>query len=369
MSPVIFTEHKSNNGKTVVQVTLNSKKSLNALTLEMIEVLAPKLKAWEDDDSVACVVLDGAGDKAFCAGGDIRKLYMGMIGEGEPGFCETFFTEEYQLDYAIHRFSKPLVCWGNGIVMGGGLGLMSGANYRVVTESSRIAMPEVSIGLYPDVGGTWFLNRMPGRVGLFLGLTASALNAADARYVGLGDRFISHDKKALMLEMLRANEWGEGLEALHHGVNTVLRSLEQESIAALPKSQVLAHFDQINALMDHFELADIVDSILALKTEDRWLQKAQAVVRGGSPAAMAIIFKQLKRGRHLSLREVFVSELDLSVNCTRAGEMAEGIRALLIDKDGQPDWRFKSLAEVDEQWVDALFVSPWQGRPHPLAAL
>ncbi|MCW8886853.1 MAG: enoyl-CoA hydratase/isomerase family protein [Motiliproteus sp.] len=367
MSAIIFTEHAANNGKKIIQATLNSEKSLNALTLEMIEILAPKMKEWETDDSVAAIVLDGAGDKAFCAGGDIRNLYMGMTGDGEAGFCEKFFTEEYQLDYAIHCFKKPFICWGNGIVMGGGLGLMSGANYRVVTESSRIAMPEVSIGLYPDVGGTWFLNRMPGRVGLFLGLTASALNAADARYVGLGDRFVKHEKKALMIELLRGCQWGENLEGLHHGVNTVLRQLEQESIEDLPESQVIAHFDQINSLMDHYELKDIVATILELETDDRWLQKAQAAVKGGSPAAMAMIFQQLKRGRHLSLKEVFISEWDLSVNCTRAGEFAEGVRALLIDKCGNPDWRFKSLEEVDQNWVDQLFVAASKDQANPLA--
>ncbi|WP_210396930.1 enoyl-CoA hydratase/isomerase family protein [Motiliproteus sediminis] len=364
MTAVLFNEFLARNGKRIIQATLNSEKSLNALTLEMIRQLTPKLAEWEQDDSVAAVILDGAGSKAFCAGGDIRNLYLGMVGEGEAGFCETFFTEEYRLDYAIHTFAKPFIVWGSGIVMGGGLGLMAGANYRVVTETSRIAMPEVSIGLYPDVGGTWFLNHMPGRVGLFLGLTASQLNAADCRYVGLGDRFIHSSHKEALIELLRGHDWGEGLSELHHGVNTVLRALEQQSMAVLPESNVLTHFDQIAALMDHYELADIVDAILALESDDRWLQKAQAAVRHGSPAAMAIIFKQLRRGKHLSLLQVFESELDLSVNCTRAGEMAEGVRALLIDKDGKPGWRFKSLAEVDHDWIDALFVSPWpSGRP------
>jgi len=377
MSAVLFTEHPAGNGKKIIQATLNSEKSLNALTLEMIRLLAPKLPEWQADPSVAAVILDGAGEKAFCAGGDIVNLYKGMVGEtavaqGEAGFCETFFIEEYQLDHAIHCFSKPLIVWGSGIVMGGGLGLMAGANYRVVTETSRIAMPEVSIGLYPDVGGTWFLNRMPGRVGLFLGLTASALNAADCRYVGLGDRFIQSDKRALMLEQLQAVAWGDQLESLHHGVNSVLRDLEQQSLNALPslqpESQVLKHFDQINGLMDHYDLADIVNALLTLETDDCWLQRAQGAVKNGSPAAMALIFAQIKRGKHLSLKEVFQAELDLSVNCSTAGEFAEGVRALLIDKDGSPNWRFKSLAEVDANWIEALFVSPWP-QQHPLADL
>tara|TARA_R110001583_G_scaffold78261_3_gene212280 strand:- start:848 stop:1981 length:1134 start_codon:yes stop_codon:yes gene_type:complete len=377
MSAVLFTEHPAGNGKKIIRARLNSEKSLNALTLEMIRLLAPKLPEWQDDPCVAAVILDGAGEKAFCAGGDIVNLYKGMVGEtpvaeGERGFCETFFIEEYQLDHAIHCFSKPLIVWGSGIVMGGGLGLMAGANYRVVTESSRIAMPEVSIGLYPDVGGTWFLNRMPGRVGLFLGLTASAMNAADCRYAGLADRFIQSDKRAQMIELLQAVAWGDQLEALHHGVNTVLRQLEQESLAAQPplqpESQLLKHFDQINALMDHYALGDIVNALLSLETDDRWLQRAQAAVRSGSPAAMALIFAQIKRGKHLSLKEVFQAELDLSVNCAKAGEFTEGVRALLIDKDGKPDWRFKSLDEVDAAWIEALFVTPWP-QQHPLAAL
>ena len=325
-------------------------------------------REWENDDSVAAVILDGSGDKAFCAGGDIVNLYKGMSDTERAGFCETFFTEEYRLDHAIHCFSKPLIVWGGGIVMGGGLGLMAGANYRVVTETSRIAMPEVSIGLYPDVGGSWFLNRMPGRIGLFLGLTASGMNAADCRYVGLADRFVSSDKRNQLIERLQAVEWGDGLEELHHGVNTVLRALEQDSMAALPESQVLKHFDQINALMDHYELDDIVAAILALETDDRWLQKAQGAVKGGSPAAMVMIFNQLKRTQHLSLKEVFQAELNLSINCSQAGEFQEGVRALLIDKDGKPDWRFKSLAEVDPSWIDAMFESPWSGQ-HPLADL
>jgi enoyl-CoA hydratase/carnithine racemase len=246
---------------------------------------------------------------------------------------------------------------------------MAGANYRVVTETCRVAMPEVSIGLYPDVGGTWFLNRMPGRIGLFLGLTATALNGADCRYLGLADRFVQGDKRALLIEQLQAVEWGSGLSDYHHGVNTVLRQLEQDSQAVKPESQVLNHFDQINALMDHYELEDIVASICELETDDKWLAKAQKALRHGSPAAIAMIFAQFNAGKHLSLKEVFQAELSLSVNCAEAGEFTEGVRALLIDKDGKPDWRFKSLAEVDHGWIDGLLAPRWSEQQHPLGAL
>jgi enoyl-CoA hydratase/carnithine racemase len=149
----------------------------------------------------------------------------------------------------------------------------------------------------------------------------------------------------------------------------VLRQLEQDSLEAMPESQVLKHFDALNALMDHYALIDIVEGVLALETDDRWLQRAQSALKGGSPAAMAMIFAQIQRSRHLSLKQVFQAELDLSVNCSSAGEFAEGVRALLIDKDGKPDWKFKSLAEVDGDWIAALFESPWPADEHPLAAL
>lgn len=368
MSAVLFSEHETANDKKIVCATLNSEKSLNALTLEMIRLLASKLPEWQADPTVVAVILDGAGEKAFCAGGDIRALYMGMTGKGEEGFCESFFIEEYQLDYAIHCFNKPLITWGSGIVMGGGLGLMAGANYRVVTETSRISMPEVSIGFYPDVGGTWFLNRMPGPFGLFLGITASTMNAADCRYVGLADYFVQSNKRGLMLKMLLEVQWGEGLKELHQGVNTVLGKLEKESLSAQPKSQLLQHFNQINVLMNHYDLSDIVNAILRLESDDCWLQQAKTVVKNGSPAAMAMIFSQLKRGRHLSLKQVFQTELNLSVNCVRSGEFAEGVRALLIDKDGKPRWKFKRLSEVNSDWIEALFESPWRGE-HPLSGL
>lgn len=364
MSALKVTRHPAGNGKCILQATLDAEKSLNALTLEMIRDLAPLLADAQEDDQVAAILLDGAGHKAFCAGGDIRNIYKGMTGEGEPGFCETFFTEEYRLDYAIHTSRKPVIVWGGGIVMGGGLGLMAGASHRVVTESSKIAMPEVSIGLYPDVGGTWFLNRMPGKIGLFLGLTASQLNATDCRYLGLADRFLLNSQRELLLERLCAHAWGAELGELHHGVSTLVRGLERDAMEHQPESQVFRHFHLINELMDHYRLEDQVGALLDLDTQDRWLQKAQAAARHGSPASMVIIRQQLERGRHFSLREVFESELDLSVNCTRAGEMAEGVRALLIDKDGKPDWTFKHIRDVAPDWVARLFESPWpDGRP------
>nr|MBL0709515.1 enoyl-CoA hydratase/isomerase family protein [Colwellia sp.] len=164
MSQVVtFQELDCNNGKKIAVATLNSPRSLNALSGNMIDLLYPQLKIWQSQTNIVAVFLKGEGDKAVCAGGDIEHMYDDMKaskGEFSPGI-EEYFTKEYQLDYLIHPFNKPFIVWGNGIVMGGGLGMMAGGSHRVVTENSRIAMPEVSIGLYPDVGGSYFLNRMP----------------------------------------------------------------------------------------------------------------------------------------------------------------------------------------------------------------
>src|SRR5690625_3226254 len=184
---VIFDELPTPDGGRIGIARLNSPKSLNALSLEMARQLDAKLQAWAVDSSVVAVWLEGVGDRAFCAGGDVVALYRSIVEEeerrtaaGETRFDETYFTIEYQLDYRIHTYPKPILVWGNGIVMGGGMGLMVGASRRLVTETTLLAMPEVTIGLYPDIGASWFLNKMPLGIGAYLGLTGAQLNARDA---------------------------------------------------------------------------------------------------------------------------------------------------------------------------------------------
>ncbi len=180
MSSVLFTEHATQDGHVIAEVKLNAERSLNALTLEMCEEMLPRLRDWATDERVVAVLLDSAGEKAFCAGGDVVNLYKTITGEGDPSFPERFFETEYRLDFLLHTYPKPVICWGNGIVMGGGMGLLSASSHRIVTETSRLAMPEVTIGLYPDVGASWFLNRLPNGAGRFLAMTGCQINAPDA---------------------------------------------------------------------------------------------------------------------------------------------------------------------------------------------
>lgn len=363
-SPVLFETLPSRNGKKIAVATLNSEKSLNSLSLAMIDLLQPQLTQWENDDSIACVVLRGSGDKAFCAGGDVVQLYNSACAQDSA--AATFFEREYRLDYHIHVYKKPLIVWGNGIVMGGGLGLMSGASHRIVTATSRIAMPEITIGLYPDVGGTWFLNHAPGRTGLFLALTGASINAADALFLGMADRFVAHEKYADVIAELAATTWGSDA-AQHSGqVSHVLRALEVQSGAQLPASVVREHYDLIQQLCDGDNIEAIVANILAWSGEDKWLSKAAKTLANGCPTTIYLVDEQFKRGRHLSLREVFQLELILSINCTRYVNFREGVRALLIEKDNAPKFEPAKLSDVKPEFVAAHFVAPWGNAANPL---
>lgn len=355
-SSVIFEERAAAGGKKIGIARLNQPKSLNALSLAMIRLLTPQLERWSDDDTIAAVWLEGSGDRAFCAGGDVVFLYEAMVAQGENGKLQdavAFFTEEYALDHLLHRFPKPVIVWGNGIVMGGGLGLMAAGSHRVATESARIAMPEVTIGLYPDVGGSWFLSRMPGRTGLFIGLTGIHLNAQDARFVGLADRCIHHKQHDAILEALCADE--QLAEAADSCIHRHLKEAEANSTAAMPESVIRDQFDTIQNLTDGATIADVVANITDYSGDHPALTRAAQTLAAGSPTSIALIWRQFHDCKHFSLTEVFAAELKLSTRCLEKGELAEGVRALLIDKDKQPRWRYASLDSLEPAWIDSFY--------------
>ncbi len=368
--PVLFEERAAGRGKKLAIATLNAEKSLNSLTLEMIDLLQEKFTAWEKDQNIACVLLQGAGDKAFCAGGDVVALHRGSAAYGEAlpdNSARDFFAREYILDHHIHVYRKPVVLWGNGIVMGGGLGLMSGASHRVVTESTRMAMPEITIGLFPDVGGTWFLNHAPGRTGLFLGLTGANINAADAKFVGLADRFVTHDRRDAVIEALCNAEWQDNADSNRGLVTHLLRDFEKASRDQQPQGNVYEHLDWINDITDGDDIVQIVEQITAYDGDDKWLARAAKTLAGGCPVTPHLVQLQMSRGKHMSLADVFRMELILAANCAARGHFKEGVRALLIDKDQEPKWIPSNVAEVSAEEIAAFTEEPWD--EHPLAHL
>ncbi|MEY8215246.1 MAG: enoyl-CoA hydratase/isomerase family protein [Colwellia sp.] len=368
---VNFQEIESANGKKIAVITLNFPKSLNALSVEIISLIYPMLKKWQTQDDIVAVFLQGEGEKAFCAGGDIVYMYNDIIadkGNFSPN-VEKYFAIEYELDYFIHTFNKPFIVWGSGIVMGGGLGLMVGGSHRVVTESSRIAMPEISIGLYPDVGGSYFLNRMPNKCGMFLGLTGASINAADAKYCHLADYFVTSDSKNSLIEQLTQLDWQDSIELNHDKLSSLLTGFESDSISQLPESKLIEHEALIEQVTRCDNLKAIVDEILAVETDDKWFIRAQKSLKKGSPLSASLTFKQIQYGASLSLADCFRMELNLSVKAGKFGEFSEGIRALLIDKDNSPKWHFPSVESVDKKVVDWFFESKWSQEEHPLVNL
>ncbi len=361
MSSVLINSHATADGHRVMEVVLNAERSLNALSQEMIEQLSPQLDLWAKADDICAVILRGAGEKAFCAGGDVVSLHN-QIKDGDLGAPRRYFEAEYRLDYQLHMFPKPIICWADGIVMGGGMGLMNGCSHRVVTERSHLAMPEVTIGLFPDVGASWFLNRLPGRLGLFLALTGNPVNAADALYLGLADRFVTNDRYQDLLTLLMEASWDK-LSA-DTVVSTVLRGLETDAEVQMnPHSPVQDHFDLIQDITDQPDIPALVEALLAAETNDKWMERAQKAVGQGSPLSLFIIERQLRSCRYLSLRECFAAELNLAVQCGLHREFPEGVRALLVDKDRTPAWTFQSVGEVDPDAVDKFFIPLWDENP------
>ncbi|MGB2741316.1 MAG: enoyl-CoA hydratase/isomerase family protein [Cognaticolwellia sp.] len=371
MSVVLFKELVTNNDKKIAIAELNSPKSLNALSLEMMTLLITQLTLWQDDDDVVMVILQGAGDKAFCAGGDVVSLYHTLTEQRKTvqpneefvvldettireSLAYEFFTKEYYLDQFIHEYSKPIMVWGDGYVIGGGIGLFSGASHRVVTEKTLLAMPEITIGLYPDVGASWFLNKAPSNIGLFLGLTGAIFNAADAQYIGLADVIVNSVDEQAILDRLITLPWQNKTE------NAALLSEVLAEYSANCKTKIISNVKSNEALISDLtsydNCADIHHAIINEEFDDKWLQSAQKKLKNGSPLSAALIYQQLKSSKGFTLAECFASELNLSLRCCQYPEFSEGVRALLVDKDKTPNWRYQNINCVPEDRVDWFFT-------------
>ena len=302
----------------IATVTLNRPSVLNALSFGMLEELTERLDAWEDDASVSSIVFRGAGDRAFCAGGDIRALYA-EIKSGRPPL--RYFEVEYALDRRIHEYPKPIAALIDGIVMGGGMGISQGARHRLVGDRTRMAMPETAIGLFPDVGGSYFLSRCPGKLGLYLGLAGPTIGAADAIYCKLADSYADRRKPPAESDLERLRP----------------------------------------AIDEHFSKASVAGIVESLGSETRepwrdWAHVTRESLLRRSPMMLCVTFEQLRRGATLSLGECFAMELDLIQAAMEHPDMLEGIRALIVDKDNKPRWNPGSLAQVSASDIDRFFT-------------
>ncbi len=351
-------------GMQIAVATLSSPRSLNALSLDMVRLLDQQLRQWQADSRIALILLKGEGERAFCAGGDIRQLYDSIraLPSGARNLdAESFFSEEYRLDYLLHTYSKPVLVWATGVVMGGGMGLLAGASHRVVTDTSRLAMPEISIGLFPDVGGSWFLNRLPPGMGCFLGMTGAPLNAADALYAGFADYYLGSSQLAALIDSLTASEFDIDPAYNHRMLTHIVRELGRHA-PELPESPLRQHEDLIRAAGRGDSAVEVISQILAINSTSPWIQQAITALRTGSPITASLVFEQLRRGKYLSLAECFTMEFIMAMHCCQFGDLAEGVRARLVDKDQQPHWQHQHAGMVDVhtyfQWPAAWGQQP-----------
>lgn len=345
-------------------VTLNSEKTLNALSLEMVRIIADTLKQWQENDDLKAVILRGAGNKAFCAGGDVQALYASAINQVD-GACveaEQFFYEEYQLNYLMHTYEKPIVCIGHGIVMGGGLGLLASASHRVVTNTTKLAMPEITIGLFPDVGGTYFLNQVPYNLGYFLALTGAMINAADTLFCRLAEFAINQENIDLLINDIVDISFQEDIEVNHRLITEVIdaKSLNEKELDA---SAIRRQLPLLERIFQNNSLCQIVAEIEKFDESNEFLRRAKSTMLAGSPLSLIAIYEQLKRYRFSDLQTIFEGELILATNLVRHPDFAEGVRALLIDKDKSPKWAYPHYTSIPSSVIDSLFAAPWSENP------
>lgn len=319
-------------------VTLNRPKALNALTLGMVRAIHPQLKAWAADDAVKVVIVEGAGEKAFCAGGDIRALHdWGKAGDRN---VIDFYREEYRLNVFIKNYPKPYVALMDGIDMGGGVGVSVNGSHRVATERLTFAMPETGIGLFPDVGGTFFLPRCPGEIGMFLGLTGERLKAADAVYAGIADVFVPGEKLGALKAALAGGE----------AVDAALKAYAADAGVA----QLSASRAQIDM---HFAQGSVAGIVASLKADGgEWAARVAAAIEGKSPTSLLVAYRQIREGARLSFEDCMKLEFRLTNRFMHGHDFYEGVRAIIIDKDQKPQWKPATLEAVAQGDVDAYFA-------------
>ncbi len=345
-------------------LTIDRPRALNALSLDMVRAITAALTAWRDDPAIDAVIIRGSEGRAFCAGGDIRYFYQVATTTplGGSATLEDFFTEEYVLNHLIHFFPKPYIAFMDGIVMGGGMGISQSGpaqRMRVVTQRTKLAMPEVNIGLFPDVGGSHFLPRARGCSGTYLGLTGHTIDGAQAVHDGLADVLVAHEQ----------------LDALQQRLASEPVERWRETVASfalpLPTAADIPDPGEHDAAIDrHFALPN-VNAIMASLARDAspFAQAALASMHKRSPLMLCVTLEQLQRGANLSVADCLRMERSMVRHCFEHSDVVEGIRAAVIDKDDAPRWNPAALDAVQPEQVARFFEPVWPAGAHPLRFL
>lgn len=367
---VLFEQQRTANNRYIGIVILNAPSRLNAKNLEMVNTILDQLAIWQNDPAAAAVILRSSHSKAFCAGGDVRSVAHACFNEPNqaPQLARDFFSQEYRLVHTLKNYPLPVFVWGEGIIMGGGMGLFMASHYRIITPSTCLAMPEISIGLYPDAGASWFLTRMPQRLGLFMGLTGNALNAQDALDADIADvcwqgeqwpTFLSWLTESIGSGTFSDEQWQQCLADIPAADQSLLPAAQWKPVAG----QIYQWLKKPNTL------SQAVAFISAQSDSDSpWLVQAAKNIKYGNPLSLHLAWQQHIRSLQMQHSDNLRMEYWMSMNCCAGPDFAEGVRARLIDKDHQPKWRWKSVEEIPAQAVENMFLANHPG-PHPLQDL
>ncbi len=326
-------------------LSLNRPKAIHALTADMVDAMTSALQGWRDDPQVAAIIIDHAEGRGFCSGGDIAFLRDSALNDGGAAGTK-FFHDEYQLNHLIFSYAKPVVAFMDGITMGGGVGISQPARFRVATEHTRFAMPETGIGLFPDVGGGWFLSRLQGRIGQFLALTGARLDGAECLWTGLATHYLAAEHLPEAKARIAAG----------HEPGAVLTALS----AHAPEARIA---DQTPAIARHFAADRLEDILASLDADDsEWAAKELATLHTKSPQACKVALRQLATSAALnSFADNMAMEYRIAARVINRPDFAEGVRAVIIDKDNAPRWNPATPEGVSNELIDSIFAPPGEG--------
>ncbi|MFB4211279.1 enoyl-CoA hydratase/isomerase family protein [Shouchella sp. JSM 1781072] len=346
-----MTEHivfsKTENGVGIV--TLSREKALHSLTFEMVASLYEQLKQWDEDEAVKLVLFESTGEKAFCAGGDIKALYQAKDNKKAFDQANEFFKLEYELDLYISTYTKPIVVFMDGIVMGGGVGLSYGASHRIVTERTKWAMPEVNISFFPDVGACYFLSQTPDYTGRYAALTGSILTGSDAISIGCADYYIDSEALKTCKQEMINHHWLDYEEMSQQTVHLFLQSFIKEP----PQSQLMTVNDKI---LKHFSYKTIEDILNSLRGDaSEFAQATYKLLHAKSPISLKVTLAHLKQSKSSSLEETYETDKTLAKHFLQCNDFYEGVYSVLIDKSHVPNYKYRTVDEVPDELALSFF--------------
>ena len=344
MTHIIVEKNESGLGT----ILLNRPEALNALTFEMIEKMKATLEAWRNDDSIKVILFSSTSERALCAGGDMKSMYEAKMAGEDLNEINKFFPNEYSFDEMVHTYPKPIVANLNGFVMGGGVGFSYGSDYKIVTETTRWAMPEMKISFFPDVAASYFLNKAPGKTGRYVALTSDTFTAADVLFINAANVYVKSDDLHTLFTTLNETNWHE--ENIEEKLESIV---DQYRTTLQDKGEIEKNFAKIN---EHFAHETMEEIFASLKNDNsEFSQETLKTLQSLSPLSLKVTLELMKRGENMSLSEAFQMDLVVARRFLEIDDFYEGVRSVLVDKDRNPNYYYQSIEQVPDELVASFF--------------